>query len=91
MAQLFVVPKDDYKVLRKYLFGCCGMSTILVPEEVLESQEFPEDAAAKLRTLDGMEVNYDFGGDPDIFLDDITSKDQYSQNSLVPDLAYEEE
>lgn len=88
MAQLFVVPKDDYKVLRKYLFGSCGMSTVLVPEEVLENPEFPKAAAAELRALDGMEVNYDFGGDPDIFLDVITSKDHYSLTSLVPASAY---
>lgn len=88
MAQFFVVPKDDYEVLRKYLFGSCGMSTILVPDEVLESQEFPKATAAKLRDMDGMEVNYDFGGEPDIFLDVITSKDHYSLTSLVPEVAY---
>lgn len=91
MAQLFIVPKEDYKVIRKYLFGSCGMSAVLVPEETLEDSEFPKATAEKLRELDGMEVNYDFGGEPDIFLDVVTSKDHYSLNSLVPDPAYGEE
>lgn len=91
MAQFFVVPKEDYKVLRKYLFGNCGMSAILVSEDVLESPEFPKDTADKLRAMDGMEVNYNFGGEPDIYLDVITSKDHYSLSSLVPDAAYEDE
>lgn len=91
MAQLFIVPKEDYKVIRKYLFGSCGMSAVLVPEETLENPDFPKATAEKLRALDGMEVNYDFGGEPDILLDVITSKDHYSLSSLVQDPAYEEE
>lgn len=86
MAQVLIVPKEDYEVLRKYLFGNCGMSAVLVPEEVLENPEFPKATADKLRAMDGMEVDYDFGGEPDIFLDVITNKDHYSLASLVPDL-----
>lgn len=88
MAQLFVVPKKDYEVIRKYLFASSGMSTILVPEEVLEKPDFPEETANKLRALGGQEVNYDFGGEPDIYLDVVTSKEHYSLSSILPDPAY---
>ena len=90
MAQLFVVPKQDYEVIRKYLFDGDGMSAILVPEEVLDKPDFPKEMANRLRELDGTEVNYDFGGEPDIYLDVVTSKDHYSLSSIQPDPAYAE-
>lgn len=91
MAQLFIVPKEDYAVIRKYLFDSDSMSVILVPEDTLEKPDFPKATAKRLRELDCMEVNYDFGGEPDIFLDVITTKDHYALASLVPDPAYGEE
>lgn len=88
MAQMFIVPKQDYEVIRKYLFNGAGMSTILVPEDVLNEPDFPKETANKLRALDGQEVNYDFGGEPDVYLDIVTSKDHYSLSSILPDPAY---
>ena len=90
MAQLFIIPEEDYKVLKKYIPNCSGSSLVFVPEPVINDPDFPKEMAKKLRKLDGKAVDYDYGGEPDVYLDVITSKEHYALSSLVQDQAYEE-
>lgn len=90
MAQLFIVPAEDYEVLRKYQVTTRGESVILVPEPVIDTPDFPKEAVAKLRELDGKTVDYDFGGEPDVYMDIVTDRYHYALESLAPDPAYAE-
>ena len=90
MAQLFIIPEEDYEVLKKYMLNCSGSSLVFVPEPVINDPDFPEEMAKKLRELDGEVVDYDYGGEPDIYLDVITSPKHYALSSLIPDPAYDE-
>lgn len=83
MAKLVIIPEEDYDVVKKYL-PSSGFpdSVVLVPETVIEGSDFPAETAAKLRELDGQPIDYDFGGEADLFVDVITDKDHYALASL---------
>lgn len=83
MAKLVIIPEEDYNVVKKYL-PSSGFpdSVVLVPETVIEGSDFPAETAAKLRELDGQPIDYDFGGEADLFVDVITDKDHYALASL---------
>lgn len=83
MAKLVIIPEEDYDVVKKYL-PSSGFpdSVVLVPETVIEGSDFPAKTAAKLRELDGQPIDYDFGGEADLFVDVITDKDHYALASL---------
>lgn len=83
MAKLVIIPEEDYDVVKKYL-PSSGFpdSVVLVPETVIEGSDFPAETAAKLRELDGQPIDYDFGGEADLFVDIITDKDHYALASL---------
>ena len=83
MAKLVIIPEEDYNVVKKYL-PSSGFpdSVVLVPETVIKDSDFPAETAAKLRELDGQPVDYDFGGEADVFVDIITDKDHYALASL---------
>lgn len=85
MAQLFIIPAEDYEVLQKYQMTARGESVILVPEPVIDSPGFPKEMAAKLRELDGEAVDYDFGGEPDVYVDIVTDRYHYALETLAPD------
>lgn len=83
MAKLVIIPEEDYNVVKKYLpSGGFPDSVVLVPEAVIEGSDFPAETAAKLRELDGQPIDYDFGGEADLFVDVITDKDHYALASL---------
>lgn len=83
MAKLVIIPEEDYDVVKKYL-PSSGFpdSVVLVPETVIEGSDFPAETAAKLRELDGQPIDYDFGGEADLFVDVIPDKDHYALASL---------
>lgn len=83
MAKLIIIPEEDYNVVKKYL-PSSGFpdSVVLVHETVIKGSDFPAETAAKLRELDGQPIDYDFGGEADLFVDIITDKDHYALASL---------
>ena len=71
MAIVKIVPKEDWKILRKYING--GIFTsgmVLVPEKVYEKED---DGEVKqfLQAINGKAIDYDFGGDADVWVDVI--------------------
>lgn len=69
MAILKIVPEEDYKILMEYL---SEPSVVLLPESVLA--KFSPDVQRKFRQLEQEgQVDYDFGGDPDTYVDVIRS------------------
>lgn len=91
MAQLFIVPEKDYTILQKYSVTEMGESIVLVPEPVIDGPDFPKEMAEKLRALDGMAVDYDFGGEPDVYVDVVTDKRHYALATLASDQTYEQD
>ena len=89
MAQLFIVPEEEYKIISKYLVDMDG--SVLVPESFLNDPCFHADAAEKVRHRNGKEIDYDFGGEPDISVDIVTSKDHFALDSIIYDQDDEEE
>ena len=84
MATIKVVPKKDWDVLRKYLYADEGKAVVLIPEEKLNN--FPPEQAHVLREVDGQSVFYDFGGEPDFFIDVINGTDAYCVESVLSEL-----
>lgn len=83
MAKLIIIPEEDYNVVKKYLpSGGFPDSVVLAPERVINDSNFPAETAAKLKELDGQPIDYDFGGEADLFVDVITNKDHYALASL---------
>lgn len=78
MATVKIVPTEDWEILRKYLDN---PGIILIPEEALE--EFSEEDAAIIRNADNEEVEYDFGGDADVWVDAIHGPDSYASIPLL--------
>lgn len=75
-----IVPNEDWKVLKKYLGK--GEGLVFVSEETLAM--FPEDQQKKLREMDkDPRVEYDFGGEPDIYVDIIHDPDSYAAKELL--------
>lgn len=54
---------------------------ILIPEPYL--QKMPADVQARLHDIDGMDVNYNYGGQPDRCLDIVTDADHYAIQQLM--------
>lgn len=79
MSVFRIVPPEDYKVLIKYL-GDPGV--VLLSESVLA--EFTPDIQRKFRQMDeDGETDYDFGGEPDVYVDIIRSDHCYAYKKLV--------
>lgn len=81
MAKFKIVPSEDYEILKKYLTD--EFRFVFISESFLRT--LPADAQAKCRELAAAEgVPYDFGGgDPDIIVDIIQSKDDYAYGELI--------
>ncbi len=79
MTILNIVPEEDYKVLMEYL---SEPGVVLLPESVLA--EFSPDIQRKFRQMeqDG-QVDYDFGGDPEVYVDVIRSDWGYAYKTLT--------
>lgn len=69
MAILKIVPEEVYQVLMEYL---SDSDVVLLPESVLA--EFSPEIQRKFRRMDQEgQIDYDFGGDPDVYVDVIRS------------------
>lgn len=64
-----VVPKENFEIIKKYLFDHDSQVMVLVPEEVEKRNQ--------LTHLDGEEVDYDCGGDADFWVDVVSSDGYY--------------
>lgn len=64
MSVVRVVPREDFEIIKKYLFSHDSQVVVLVPEEVAKRNQ--------LTHLDGEEVDYDCGGDADFWVDVVT-------------------
>ena len=79
MAILKIVPEEDYKVLMEYL---SEPSVVLLPESVLA--DFSPEIQRKFRRMDQEgQIDYDFGGDPDVYVDVIRSDWCYAYRTLT--------
>lgn len=82
MAKVKIVPKAHYDILKQYLGTSPQGGVILVPESVLTAEDFSQKKAELLRQLDGTEIDYNFGGEPDVVVDIILSNDCYALSQL---------
>ena len=79
MAILKIVPEEVYQVLMEYL---SDSDVVLLPESVLA--EFSPEIQRKFRRMDQEgQIDYDFGGDPDVYVDVIRSDWFYAYRELV--------
>lgn len=79
MAILRIVPEKDCQVLREYL---SEPGVVLLPESVLAG--FSPDVQRKFRRMDQEgQIDYDFGGDPDVYVDVIRSDWGYAYKTLT--------
>ncbi|MFR4988932.1 hypothetical protein [Anaerotruncus colihominis] len=72
-ALVRMVPREDWEVLKKYLTDTEGC--VLLSESVLEG--LPKEQREQLQTVDNCLVEYDYGGDADIWVDMVQSPDAY--------------
>ena len=79
MAILKIVPEEVYQVLMEYL---SDSDVVLLPESVLA--EFSPEIQRKFRRMDQEgQIDYDFGGDPDVYVDVIKSDWCYAYRTLT--------
>ena len=79
MAILKIVPDKDYQVLMEYL---SDSDVVLLPESVLAG--FSPEIQRKFRRMDQEgQIDYDFGGDPDVYVDVIRSDWGYAYRTLT--------
>ena len=79
MAILKIVPEEVYQVLMEYL---SDSNVVLLPEAVL--MEFSPNLQRKFRQMEQEgQVDYDFGGDPDVCVDVIRSDWGYAYKTLA--------
>ena len=79
MAILKIVPEEVYQVLMEYL---SDSDVVLLPESVLS--DFSPEIQRKFRRMDQEgQIDYDFGGDPDVYVDVIRSDWGYAYRTLT--------
>ena len=79
MAILKIVPEEVYQVLMEYL---SDSGVVLLPESVLT--DFSPEIQRKFRRMDQEgQIDYDFGGDPDVYVDVIRSDWCYAYRTLT--------
>ena len=75
MAQLKIVPKEDWSILDKYLHR--STDVVLVPEEALLNGSL----GSMTSKMEGY-VDYSFGGDPDIRVDILDEFPSFQASEL---------
>lgn len=84
MTQVKVVSNEDWDVLKKYFSE--GTGVVLIPESSLE-QYFPQAMADAIKAKDNTVFDYDFGGgDPDFYVDVVTTPMHYAVDELLKDV-----
>lgn len=72
-ALVRMVPREDWEVLKKYLTDTEGC--VLLSESVLEG--LPKEQREQLQRVDNCAVEYDYGGEADVWVDMVQSPDAY--------------
>ena len=79
MTILKIVPEKDYLVLMEYL---SDPGVVLLPESVLAG--FSPDVQRKFRRMDQEgQIDYDFGGEPEVYVDVIRNDYSYVYKTLA--------
>lgn len=79
MAKIRVIPKNHWNIIRSYLYDGNG-ALILIPEETIS--QYPAKEADLLRKADEQDINYDFGGEADHWVD-IACVDGYCTDIIL--------
>lgn len=78
MASLKIVPSEHWSIIKQYVKD--SNAVIFVPEEHLK--ELPEEQAQLLRDADGEPIDYNFGGEADVWVD-IFVPGQYCADEII--------
>lgn len=79
MTKIRVVPKNHWDIIRSYLYNSNG-ALILIPEETIS--QYPPKEADLLRKADEQDIDYDFGGEADHWVD-IACVDGYCTDMIL--------
>ncbi len=80
MVKLFIVPEKDWDILKKYL-GESGV--VLVPQHVYD--KLPDNKKEALESE--QQIDYDFGGEADVWVDFALSEDAYALTNILEEEA----
>lgn len=72
-AVVRMVPREDWEVLKKYLADTEGC--VLLSGSVLEG--LPKEQREQLQRVDNCVIEYDYGGEADVWVDMVQSPDAY--------------
>ena len=81
MATMRIVPKEHWDILQEYLAVPGGV--VLIQEDVLAA--LSEEQKTFLQENDGGDTDYDFGGDADLWVESVTTKNHYFFSDVFPD------
>lgn len=81
MATMRIVPKEHWDILQEYLAAPCDV--VLIQEDVLDT--LSEERKTFLQENDGSYIDYNFGGDADLWVESVITKDHYFFSSVFPD------
>jgi hypothetical protein len=79
VTKVRVVPKEHWDIIQKYLYNSDG-ALILIPEETIS--KYSEEEAKLLRKADEQDINYDFGGEANHWVD-IACVDGYCTDIIL--------
>lgn len=81
MVIMRIVPKEHWDILQEYLTVSGGV--VLIQEDVLGT--LSDEQKTFLFENDGSDIDYDFGGDADIWVESVITKDHYFFGSMLPE------
>lgn len=76
MPNITIVPDKDWEVIRPYL-----ENGVLMPQSVFD--QLTEDQKEKVENFDLASSNYNYGGEADVWLDLILSRDSYALKAVL--------
>jgi hypothetical protein len=75
LAKIKIVPKEEWKIVKKYISGGeYGSGVVLIPESVLEEITERKTVSIIKDLNDEEYMDYEFGGDADVWVDVVLSK-----------------
>lgn len=80
MATVRIVPKEHWDILREYFDDKTGV--VLVREDVLN--DLTDEQQAFLKEHDGGEIDYNFDGDADLWVDCVTTPNHCFLSCVLP-------
>lgn len=84
MATIKIVPKEDWEIIKEYLYSDDGGNVVLIPEEDLKN--FSDEQAEALRSHDGDNIEYGFGGEPDFYVDVLQSSGTFCADEILSEI-----